>query len=164
VFEQSYGIVDGDSASMAELCALLSVLSDIPIRQNLAMTGSVNQHGVAQPIGGVNEKVEGFFDACFARGLTGTQGVLIPESNVKHLMLRRDVVEHAAEGLFHVRAFRNVDEAIELLTGVPSGRRMPAGVYEPESIYARVQQRLAHMADVARQWGPRAESRGGELA
>lgn len=119
VFEQSYGPVEGDSASMAELCALLSVLSDVPIRQSLAITGSVNQFGDMQAIGGVNEKIEGFFDICQARGLTGGQGVLIPVSNVKHLMLRQDVVSACAAGKFLVYAVHNVDEAIELLTGVP---------------------------------------------
>jgi len=119
VFEQSYGPVEGDSASMAELCALLSVLSDVPIRQSLAITGSVNQFGDMQAIGAVNEKIEGFFDICQARGLTGGQGVLIPASNVKHLMLRREVVSACAAGKFFVYAAHNVDEAIELLTGIP---------------------------------------------
>ncbi|GAF78495.1 unnamed protein product, partial [marine sediment metagenome] len=111
VFEQSYNQVEGDSASLAELCALISVLADAPIRQSLAVTGSVNQLGLVQPIGGVNEKIEGFFDVCKARGLSGEQGVLIPESNVKHLMLRRDVTEAARAGQFHVFAVKTVDEA-----------------------------------------------------
>ena len=119
VFEQSYGPVEGDSASMAELCALLSVLADAPIRQSLAITGSVNQFGDMQAIGAVNEKIEGFFDICQARGLTGEQGVLIPASNVKHLMLRQEVVSACAAGKFFVYAAHNVDEAIELLTGIP---------------------------------------------
>lgn len=119
VFEQSYGPVEGDSASMAELCALLSVLSDVPIRQSLAITGSVNQFGDMQAIGAVNEKIEGFFDICQARGLAGGQGVLIPASNVKHLMLRQEVISACAAGKFFVYAAHNVDEAIELLTGIP---------------------------------------------
>lgn len=119
VFEQSYGPVEGDSASMAELCALLSVLANAPIRQSLAITGSVNQFGDMQAIGAVNEKIEGFFDICQARDLTGEQGVLIPASNVKHLMLRKDVVAACADGRFRIYAVNNVDEAIELLTGVP---------------------------------------------
>ena len=121
VFEQSYGPVEGDSASLAELCALMSDLANLPIRQSLAVTGSVNQFGDVQAVGAVNEKIEGFFDICSARGLTGEQGVLIPSANVKHLMLRPDVVTACAEGKFHVYAVHNVDETIELLTGVPAG-------------------------------------------
>jgi len=119
VFEQSYGSVEGDSASLAELCALLSVLSNAPVRQSLAVTGSVNQFGDVQAIGAVNEKIEGFFDICKARGLSGEQGVLIPASNLKHLMLRDDVVAACAEGRFHVYAVKTVDEAIDVLTGLP---------------------------------------------
>jgi lon-related putative ATP-dependent protease len=117
VFEQSYGMIEGDSASMAELCCLLSALSDIPIKQNIAMTGSVNQRGEAQAIGGVNEKIEGFFNVCNARGLTKDQAVLIPAANVKHLMLRKDVIEACREGKFAVYAYSNVDDAMEILTG-----------------------------------------------
>ena len=117
VFEQSYGMIEGDSASMAELCCLLSALSGIPIKQSIAMTGSVNQRGEAQAIGGVNEKIEGFFDTCNARGLTSEQAVLIPSTNVKHLMLRSDVIEACRNGKFTVYAYSNVDEAIEVLTG-----------------------------------------------
>lgn len=120
-FEQSYGMIDGDSASLAELCALLSNLADAPVKQSLAITGSVNQFGQVQAIGAVNEKIEGFFDICQARGLSGQHGVLIPASNVKHLMLRHDVVQAAADGKFHVYAVENVDQAIELLTGTPAG-------------------------------------------
>ena len=123
VFEQSYGGVDGDSASCAELCALLSALADVPIRQCLAITGSVNQNGLVQAIGGVNDKIEGFFDICNAEGLTGDQGVVIPRANVRHLMLRGDVVEAVAAGRFAVYAVANVAEAIELLTGIPAGVR-----------------------------------------
>ncbi len=118
VFEQSYGPVEGDSASLAELCALLSALADAPILQSLAVTGSVNQHGKVQAIGAVNEKIEGFFDICAARGLTGEQGVIVPKSNVKHLMLRDDVVAAVERGLFRIHAVEAVDEAIELLTGL----------------------------------------------
>ncbi len=121
VFEQSYGFVEGDSASMAELCALLSDLAQAPIRQSLAITGSVNQFGQAQAIGAVNDKIEGFFEICRARGLTGEQGVLIPAANVKHLMLKREVRDAVAAGRFHIYAVNSVDEAIELLTGVPAG-------------------------------------------
>ena len=123
VFEQSYGGVDGDSASSAELYALLSALAEVPLRQDLAVTGSVNQHGVVQAIGGVNEKIEGFFDVCAARGLTGTQGVLIPHSNAQHLMLRADVVEACAAGRFAVYPIRTIDQGIQLLTGRAAGER-----------------------------------------
>ena len=146
VFEQSYGPVEGDSASLAELCALLSVLADAPIRQSLAVTGSVNQHGQVQAIGAVNHKVEGFFDICNARGLTGDQGVLIPKANVRHLMLREDVVEAARAGRFHVFAVSNVDEAIELLTGVPAGLPDDQGNIPEGSINYLVASQVAEMS------------------
>ncbi|KPK30039.1 MAG: hypothetical protein AMJ66_09875 [Betaproteobacteria bacterium SG8_40] len=146
VFEQSYGPVEGDSASLAELCALLSVLADTPIRQSLAVTGSVNQHGQVQAIGAVNHKIEGFFDICNARGLTGEQGVLIPKANVRHLMLREDVVEAARAGRFHVFAVSNVDEAIELLTGVPAGLPDDQGNIPEGSINHLVASQVADMS------------------
>ena len=129
VFEQSYGMVDGDSASVAELCALLSILSEVPIKQGLAITGSLNQHGQAQPIGGVNEKIEGFFDVCREIGLTGDQGVLIPVANAKNLMLRQDVIDAVQAGRFSVYTDSNVDEAISLLTGTEAGTRQLSGQY-----------------------------------
>lgn len=150
VFEQNYGYVEGDSASVAELCALLSVLAQAPIRQCLAVTGSVNQHGVVQAIGSVNEKIEGFFDLCKARGLTGRQGVLVPEYNVQHLMLREDIVEAAAAGRFHVHSVRNVDEAIEILTGVEAGVQRDGEYYPQGSINARVSERLYQFAEIRR--------------
>ena len=150
VFEQSYGGVEGDSASMAELCALLSALARVPIKQSFAMTGSVNQHGEAQPIGGVNEKIEGFFDVCKARGLTGEQGVVIPTSNVQHLMLRRDVVEAVEAGQFHIYPMRTVDEAIELLTGIPAGERDAEGNFPEGSINQLVEARLVELAEKQR--------------
>ena len=128
VFEQSYGGVEGDSASSAELYALMSALADVPLRQDLAVTGSVNQHGEIQAIGGVNEKIEGFFDICRARGLTGNQGVLIPKANVQHLMLRRDVVEACAAGKFAIYPVTTIDEGIALLTGLAAGERGSDGV------------------------------------
>jgi lon-related putative ATP-dependent protease len=155
VFEQSYGGVEGDSASSAELYALLSALADAPLRQDLAVTGSVNQLGEVQPIGGVNEKIEGFFDVCAARGLSGTQGVVIPASNVKHLMLRPDVVRVVEEGRFHVYAVRHVDEGIALLTGLPAGERGADGKYPEGSVNARVETRLdallRRVAELARE-------------
>jgi lon-related putative ATP-dependent protease len=147
VFEQSYGGVEGDSASVAETCALLSALADLPIRQWLAVTGSVNQHGQVQVIGGVNEKIEGFFDVCNARGLDGRHGVLIPRDNVKHLMLREDVVTAAANGRFHVHPITTIDEAIELLTGVAAGERGAGGAFPANTVNARVEQRLRALAE-----------------
>ena len=146
VFEQSYGGVEGDSASSTELYVLLSALADVPIRQGLAVTGSVDQYGRVQAIGGVNEKIEGFFDLCNARGLTGDQGVLIPASNVKHLMLRQDVVDAVAAGKFHIYPVAHVDEGIELLTGLPAGERDKRGRYPQGSFNRRVEDRLLAMA------------------
>jgi lon-related putative ATP-dependent protease len=146
VFEQSYGGVEGDSASSAELYALLSALAGAPVRQSLAVTGSVNQHGDVQAIGGVNEKIEGFFEVCKARGLNGEHGVLIPAANVKHLMLRREVVEAVAAGKFAVYPVATVDEGIEILTGTPA-----------EAINRQVEQRLADFAERARRFGAPAE-------
>jgi lon-related putative ATP-dependent protease len=146
VFEQSYGAVEGDSASAAELFALLSALADAPIRQSLAVTGSVDQLGDIQAVGGVNEKIEGFFDVCRARGLTGKQGVLVPAANVQHLMLRRDVAEAAAAGRFQIIPIETVDQGMELLTGVPSGVADPAGKYPEGTLNRRVAERLAAFA------------------
>jgi predicted ATP-dependent protease len=146
VFEQSYSGVEGDSASLAESCALLSALGELSLEQRLAVTGSVNQKGEVQAVGGVNEKIEGFFDACKARGLTGNQGVILPASNVEHLMLRQDVVAAAAQGRFHVYAVRTVDEAMALLTGVPAGERGGDGLFPPDTVNARVEARLADFA------------------
>lgn len=147
VFEQSYGGIEGDSASSAELYALLSAIGDIPLRQSLAVTGSVNQRGQVQAIGGVNEKIEGFFDICKARGLTGEQGVLIPASNVKHLMLRRDVVEAVENEQFHVYPVETIDQGIEILTGLPAGKRDDEGNYPPDTVNGTVQRRLAEIAE-----------------
>jgi lon-related putative ATP-dependent protease len=146
VFEQSYGAIEGDSASVAELCALLSALAGLPLRQDLAVTGSVNQHGDVQPIGGVNEKIEGFFDVCAARALTGRQGALIPAANVQHLMLRGDVVQACRDGRFQVYAVRTVDEALALLSGRPAGRRGSDGRYPEGSVNRAVEACLARFA------------------
>jgi lon-related putative ATP-dependent protease len=147
VFEQSYSGVEGDSASSAELYALLSALAELPIKQGLAVTGSVNQYGQVQAIGGVNEKVEGFFDICRAQGATGEQGVLIPASNVKHLMLRPDIVEAVAAGRFHVYPVETIDQGIELLTGVPAGERDDKGEFPVGSVNQRVEARLTALAE-----------------
>jgi len=151
VFEQTYGGVEGDSASLAELSALLSALADAPVRQSLAVTGSVNQHGDVQSIGGVNEKIEGFFDLCRERGLTGDQGVLIPRTNAKNLMLRAEVVEAVAAGRFHVHAVEHVDQAVALLTGVEAGARDGAGAFPADSINGLVDARLRAFADQLRE-------------
>ncbi|MGE5320108.1 MAG: Lon protease family protein [Hyphomicrobiaceae bacterium] len=155
VFEQTYGQVEGDSASVAELCALLSSLANAPVRQSLAVTGSVDQFGRVQAIGAVNEKIEGYFDICKRRGLTGRQGVLIPASNVTHLMLRRDVVEAAAAGRFHIYAMETVDDALELLTGIPVDAPAVEG-----SLNQRVAQRLERLAELRRKYAKKAESGG----
>src|SRR5690606_3015639 len=142
VFEQSYGGVDGDSASSAELYALISALAGVPSSQGFAVTGAVNQHGDIQAIGGVNEKIEGFFDLCNARGLDGSQGVLIPESNVKNLMLRYDVIDAVEQGMFSIYPVGSVDDGIALLTGVAA-----------EDIHARAEEQLSEYAERARSFG-----------
>jgi len=152
VFEQSYGGIDGDSASSAELYAILSALAEVPLKQNLAVTGSVNQRGVVQPIGGVNEKIEGFFDVCAERGLTGEQGVLIPATNTDNLMLRPDVVEAVEAGDFHVYPVETVNQGIELLTGVEAGTRDEQGAFPDDTINGRVEARLHEFADRRRQF------------
>lgn len=152
VFEQSYGPVEGDSASLAELCALLSSLADLPVRQDLAVTGSVNQLGQVQPIGGVNQKIEGFFDVCQRQGLTGRQGVIIPSANIQNLMLRRDVVEAAAAGQFQVYGVARVDEALELLLEMAAGSRDEQGKFPEGSINGRVEKQLEHFARLRKQF------------
>src|SRR5690606_2269984 len=147
VFEQSYGGVDGDSASSAELYALISALAEAPIAQGYAVTGSVNQLGEVQAIGGVNEKIEGFFDICQRRGLTGEQGVIIPAANLKHLMLRQDVIDAVERGMFQVYPVEHVEEGIELLTGTPAGKRGEDGKFPEGSVFARAEARLAAFAD-----------------
>jgi predicted ATP-dependent protease len=145
-FEQNYRGIEGDSASSAELYALLSSLAQLPIRQDVAVTGSVNQWGQIQPIGGVTEKIEGYYDLCAARGLTGKQGVLIPAANRPDITLRDDVIEAIAAGQFHVWAADRIDEGLELLTGVQSGERRPDGTYPSDSVHHRVQERLTQLA------------------
>jgi lon-related putative ATP-dependent protease len=152
VFEQSYGGIDGDSASSAELYALLSALAEVPLKQNLAVTGSVNQRGVVQPIGGVNEKIEGFFDVCEERGLSGEQGVLIPSTNTDNLMLRPDVVAAVDAGDFHIYPVETVDQGIERLTGVEAGTRDEQGTFPDDTINGRVEARLREFADRRRQF------------
>jgi predicted ATP-dependent protease len=152
VFEQSYGGVDGDSASSAELYALISALAEVPIAQGFAVTGSVNQLGEVQAIGGVNDKIEGFFDICMRRGLTGDQGVLIPAANVKHLMLRQDVVDAVERGMFAVYPVETIEEGVELLMDMPAGTRGADGKFTPGSVYAKAEARLAAFADNQRRY------------
>jgi predicted ATP-dependent protease len=146
VFEQTYGGVEGDSASIGEFCALASSISGIPLRQNLAVTGSVNQLGRVQVVGGINEKIEGFYDVCRKRGLDGSHGVVIPRDNIKHLMLREDVVDAVEEGRFSVYAVTQVDEALSILTGVDAGERDADGVFPEGSVNLRVEEALVHFA------------------
>jgi ATP-dependent Lon protease len=152
-FEQSYSGVDGDSASSTELYAILSALADLPLRQDLAITGSVNQKGDIQPIGGVNEKIEGFFDVCKLKGLTGTQGVLIPRTNVPDLMLASRVVEAVRAGSFHVIPIDTIDHGMEVLTGVAAGGRLGKNRYPIGTVNGRVESRLRKMAGLMRDFG-----------
>lgn len=152
VFEQLYGGIDGDSASTAELYAILSSLADVPLPQSIAITGSISQKGQVQPIGGVNQKIEGFYYTCKAKGLTGDQGVLIPETNTDNLMLNDEVVAAVEEGKFHVWAVQDVREAIERLTGMPAGERGDDGQYPPDTVFGRADRRLQEMAQALRKF------------
>lgn len=151
VFEQSYGGVDGDSASSTELYAMLSALSGVPIQQRFAVTGSVNQHGEVQAIGGVNQKIEGYFAICKELGLTKKQSVLVPISNVQNLMLKDEVIEAVEAGKFHIYPISTIQEGIELLTGVPAGERQPDGTFPDDTIFGKVDKRLAEMATIMRE-------------
>jgi lon-related putative ATP-dependent protease len=155
-FEQSYGGVDGDSASSTEIYAILSSLTGLPLRQDIAVTGSVNQNGEVQPIGGVNQKIEGFFDVCRARGLTGDQAVVIPQLNVGDLMLRKDVVQAVQAGKFHVYPVRTIDQGIEILTGLPAGEKGPDGTYPPGTVNGLADQKLLELATKMREFEGRA--------
>ena len=151
-FEQSYSGVDGDSASSTEIYALLSALAELPLRQDIAVTGSMNQRGDIQAIGGVNEKIEGFFDTCRIEGLTGTQGVMIPAANVEDLMLREDVLEAVKSGKFHIWPIGRVEQGVELLTGIGAGERNGDGGFEKETVFARVDARLREMAKTMKEF------------
>jgi predicted ATP-dependent protease len=163
-FEQSYGMVDGDSASAAELIAILSCLAEVPLSQNIAMTGSISQRGEFQPIGGVNWKIEGFFKVCKSRGLDGSHGVIIPQANVQQLMLKQEIVDAVRAGQFHVWAAKYVDEAMEILTGLPAGKPLPAGGFDADSINFRVDQKLREFMDLARKLMKEEEGKKGEEA
>ncbi len=151
-FEQSYSGVDGDSASSTEIYALVSALSGLPLRQDIAVTGSINQQGDIQAIGGVNEKIEGFFDVCRIKGLTGTQGVMIPESNVEDLMLREDVLDAVAAGKFHIWPVAKVEQGIEILSGTTAGQCNGDGTFEPGTVFALMDERLRHMAKTLKEF------------
>jgi predicted ATP-dependent protease len=150
-FEQTYGMVDGDSASAAELFAILSCLSNKPIKQGIAVTGAVSQLGECQPIGGVTKKIQGFFDVCKARGLTGEQGVIIPRRNVKDLMLEKEVVSAVEQGTFHIYAIETMDEGIEILTGMRAGKRDRKGNYSKNTLNGLVMERLTSMSESIRE-------------
>ena len=152
-FEQSYEGVEGDSASSTELYAILSSVAELPISQTIAVTGSVNQKGEVQPIGGVNQKIEGFFEVCKAKGLTGKQGVMIPHTNIRHLMLNEEVVEAVKAGQFHIYSAKSIDEGIEILTGVPAGERQADGSYPEGTVNYRVKAALKEMAERLRAFG-----------
>lgn len=147
VFEQGYGLIDGDSASIAEMAALISAISKIPIKQYIAVTGSVNQKGDVQPIGGVNEKIEGFFDVCKQKGLTGFQGVIIPQQNVKDLMLKDEVIESVSLNQFHIYSVKRIEEAIEILTGIKVGNRLKNNKFEEDTVYGLVEKELFEMKE-----------------
>jgi ATP-dependent Lon protease len=152
-FEQSYGGVDGDSASSTELYAILSSLAGLPLRQDIAVTGSINQKGEVQPIGGVNEKIEGFFEVCKSKGLKGTEGVIIPQQNVPDLMLDQEVVDAVEEGRFRIYPVRHVDEGISILTGVRAGRLLKSGKYQEGTVNEMVRRALYDMALRWKQFG-----------
>jgi lon-related putative ATP-dependent protease len=147
VFEQNYGGVEGDSASSTELYAILSALSGLPIKQNLAVTGSINQKGEVQAIGGVNEKIEGFFEVCKAKGFTGKQGVMIPASNAQNLMLKEEIVDAVKAGQFHIYSVGTIDEGIEVLTGTKAGEKRQDGTFETGTVNYRVDKQLRDMAE-----------------
>ncbi|ARD46963.1 ATP-binding protein [Sporosarcina sp. P33] len=150
-FEQSYGGVDGDSASSTELYAILSSLAEVPIDQGLAVTGSVNQNGEIQPIGGVNEKIEGFYNVCKNKGLTGKQGVLIPHQNVKNLMLNDELIQAVRDGQFHIYKVQTIEEGIEILTGIPAGQPNEHGDYDKETVYGKVAEKLRMFMELAKE-------------
>jgi predicted ATP-dependent protease len=151
-FEQSYSGVDGDSASSTEIYALISALAELPLRQDIAVTGSMNQQGDIQAIGGVNEKIEGFFDVCRIKGLSGTQGVMIPASNVEDLMLRDDLLDAVAAGKFHIWPVAKVEDGIEVLTGMTAGCCNGDGSFQSGTVFAKVNDRLSKMAQMMKEF------------
>ena len=152
-FEQSYGMVEGDSASSTELYVLLSALSEVPIYQGIAVTGSVSQKGEIQPIGGVNQKIKGFFDICKHKGLTGKQGVMIPEKNVRNLMLKQEVIDAVKEGQFHIWPVSTIEQGIQILTGMEAGQRQPDGTYPEGTLFRKVDDRLRQITEIVKEFG-----------
>jgi predicted ATP-dependent protease len=150
VFEQSYGGVDGDSASTAETCALISAIGEVPIDQHFAITGSINQRGQVQAIGGVNEKIEGYFAVCEARGLSGRHGVIIPTSNMRHLVLAPNVVDAVRAGFFKIFAVSTVEQALEVLTGMKAGVADASGSYPADTVFGKVERRLQDLDKLRR--------------
>jgi len=161
-FEQSYGLIEGDSASSAELFALLSALADVPIYQGIAVTGSVSQKGEIQPVGGVTKKIEAFYDICKRKGLNGKQGVIIPKKNIKHLMLKKELVDSVKEGKFHIWPISKVEEGIEILTGMKAGELQPDGTYPEGTLFRKVDDRLKEFARIVSEFGKEEEEEGGE--
>jgi len=159
-FEQSYGMVEGDSASSTELYVLLSAIAGVPIYQGIAVTGSVSQKGEVQPIGGVTRKIEGFFDICNHKGLNGKQGVMIPEKNVKNLMLRRDVVKAVEEGKFHIYPVSTIEEGAEILTGMEAGELQEDGTYPEGTLFRKVDDKLRELAELEKEFGKSKEEEG----
>lgn len=157
VFEQSYGGVEGDSASIAEFCTLVSAIANIPVQQSLAVTGSLNQHGQAQAIGGINQKIEGYFDICLARGLTGKQGVLMPQANVQHLMLKQAVVDAVERGEFNIYAVENIDQALTLLMEMPAGELQTDGRYPDDSVNGRVMAQIDAWIELSKKYSAPAD-------
>ena len=156
-FEQSYGLVEGDSASSTELFALLSALAEVPIYQGIAVTGSVSQKGEIQPVGGVTRKVEAFFDICKHKGLNGRQGVIIPEKNIQNLMLKQEVIDKVKEGMFHIWPISTVEEGIEILTGMEAGTRQADGGYPEGTLFRKVDERLTKLAEIVKKFAKETE-------
>ncbi len=156
-FEQSYGMVEGDSASSTELYALLSALGGVPIQQGIAVTGSVSQKGEIQPVGGVTRKIEAFFDICKYKGLSGRQGVMIPAKNTRNLMLKQDVIDAVKEGKFHIWAISTIEEGVEILTGMEAGTLQPDGTYPEGTLSRRVDDRLVELGEIVRKFGKESE-------
>ena len=145
MFEQSYSEIEGDSASCAELFALLSSLAELPIKQGIAVTGSLNQKGEIQPVGAINQKIEGFFEVCAQNGLNGEQGVIIPSPNMDNLMLKKEVITAVEQGLFSIWAIDTVDDGLEIITGYPSGKKLQGGSFSKNSVHYRVDERISQL-------------------
>jgi predicted ATP-dependent protease len=161
-FEQSYGMIDGDSASSTEYYVLVSAISGVPLKQGIAVTGSVSQKGEVQPIGGVNYKIKGFFDICKAKGLNGEQGVMIPHKNIRNLMLDQEVVDAVAEGKFHIWPVSTVEEGLKILTGMDAGALKEDGTYPADTIYGKVDDRLKEISEIVRKFAKELEEAAGK--